>query len=79
MNTKLVSIGNSKGVRLPKKLIADWSDDQALNIQKQGESIIISPIKSTREDWAEQIKSLEHLEVDSDYLANDFDLNEWNW
>lgn len=79
MNAKLVSIGNSKGVRLPKKLIADWSDDQALNIQKQGESIIISPIKSTREDWAEQIKSLEHLEVDSDYLANDFDLNEWNW
>lgn len=79
MNGKLVTIGNSKGVRLPKKLIADWSENQLLIIQKKGESIVISPIKSRREDWVDQIKNISLDDLEGDCVPNDFDINDWNW
>ncbi len=79
MNSKIVSIGNSKGVRLPKSMIDDWTDDQELTIEKRGETIVITPRKIRRENWIEEILSCDGLKEEIINFPNDFDEKEWTW
>lgn len=41
--------GNSSGVRLPKRIIkaAKLKDDQLLTVSLKGQSIVLTPVKST--------------------------------
>ena len=51
MRAKLVRIGNSRGIRLPKPLIeqAGLSDEVELEARKG--AIVISPVNGTRAGW----------------------------
>ncbi|MDQ8165871.1 MAG: AbrB/MazE/SpoVT family DNA-binding domain-containing protein [Gemmatimonadota bacterium] len=53
MRAKLVKIGNSRGIRLPKSVIeeAGLGDEVELRVRK-GE-IVIARVKAVREGWAE--------------------------
>ncbi len=79
MNAKLISIGNSKGVRLPKGLIVDWKEDQELIILKKGATIVIQPVLNNREEWAIQINADAETNEEVDFIPNEFDENHWTW
>lgn len=51
MQAKLISIGNSKGVRLPKAVIEEAGLGEALNIEVSGDAVIIRAARQPREDW----------------------------
>jgi antitoxin MazE len=55
METKLVVIGNSQGVRLPKSVVEECGIvlDQPLTIEVRARSIVLSPARATRAGWAE--------------------------
>jgi antitoxin MazE len=55
MDTKLVVIGNSQGVRLPKAVVeeAGVALEQPLRIDVQGGRIVLTPISGVRQGWAE--------------------------
>ena len=60
MTSKLIQIGNSKGVRLPKALIEQAGLKGEVTLRVQGQSIVIEPKrkpKHPREGWEEQIKA----------------------
>lgn len=55
METKLVIIGNSQGVRLPKAVLeqAGLVLEQPLTIEVRSGSIVLTPIEGVRHGWAE--------------------------
>ena len=82
MRAKLVRIGNSRGIRLPKTVIDEvgLGDEVELTVRK-GE-IVIARVKKVREGWAEDAKLMAKLEPPGtwpDHVATPFDLHEHEW
>jgi len=82
MIAQLIKVGNSKGIRIPKPLIEECGLTESVNLEVQGESLVISPIRKVRAGWAGAFKEMsqqgeDHL-LDSESLT-DWDEEEWEW
>ena len=82
----LISIGNSKGVRLPKQLIEQAQlQEKELEFKVVPEGILIHPVTKAREGWAEQftlmakqpLSNEEHEWLEADLSTNDGE--QWVW
>lgn len=51
MEAKLVRIGNSKGIRLPKSMLVQTGMTERIEIEARGHSIVLKPIKEPRSGW----------------------------
>jgi antitoxin MazE len=81
MKTRLVRIGNSRGVRLPKPLIEEAGLSEEVEVRARQGSIIILPVAGIRAGWAE---AAERLRRAQDGLLDEptptrFDRKEWKW
>ncbi|HEY0243971.1 MAG TPA: hypothetical protein VGC01_00275 [Mucilaginibacter sp.] len=55
METKLIKIGNSFGVRIPKSLIQQYKLSDNIEIDPTENGILIKSKKKAREGWKEQL------------------------
>ncbi len=82
MKSKLVRIGNSRGVRLPKPLIEQAGLADEVELRVRAGAIIISPANGPRDGWMEAAKQLRERKedglVDSPTRTR-FDVEEWQW
>lgn len=82
MKARLVQIGNSRGVRLPKPLIeeAGLGDDVELRVRHG--AIVILAARAPRAGWGEAARSL-HDQADAGLLDDPtptrFDKKVWKW
>jgi len=53
MRARIVRIGNSKGIRLPKPIIEQAGITENVDIVVEDEKIIIRPISTPRAGWDE--------------------------
>ena len=53
MRIKLIQIGNSTGVRLPKNVIQECGFESELELSVQNKSVILSAPKEGRTAWTE--------------------------
>lgn len=85
MMLKLIQIGNSKGVRLPKTVIEKYHFSEELDMVETDEGIIIKAKPEPRKGWDEQFrKAKESDKMDADFsdlssISNEFDSSEWTW
>lgn len=82
MKTRLVRIGNSKGIRIPKALIDQSGLQDEVEITLKGNSLVIRPASNPREGWAEAFEEMARRGDDTlldDEVANEFDRTEWQW
>lgn len=84
--TTLISIGNSKGVRIPKAIIEQAKlSDKELEFKVLDEGLLIKPVKHPRQGWKEQFEKLpstatELKESDKEWLESDLAEDEnWEW
>jgi antitoxin MazE len=82
MVTKLVKIGNSQGVVLPKKVLKSFGSIDQVDIIEENNTIVLVPVrKKLREGWAEAFRALH--EAGEDQIVMDFpneaDETEWTW
>jgi len=82
MKTRLIRIGNSKGVRLPKPLIlqAGLTDEVELTVQEG--AIIISRAVPLRSEWSAAAQELAARQEDTllePPTLTLFDEQEWEW
>jgi antitoxin MazE len=56
MKARLVRIGNSHGIRLPKPLIEEAGLQEEVEIQIRGNALVITPSRA-RAGWAEAVLS----------------------
>jgi antitoxin MazE len=59
MIAKVVRIGNSKGIRIPKPLLEQCEISESVNLQVEGNRIVLTPAKQRpRQGWEEAAKRM---------------------
>jgi antitoxin MazE len=81
VKTKIVRIGNSRGVRLPKPLIEEAGLGEDVELKVRAGAIVIAPATGPRAGWAEAARRLQERRADKlDPVApGRFDRREWKW
>lgn len=84
MRTRIIKIGNSQGIRIPKPLIEEAGLENEVDITVHDNSLIISPISHPREGWAEAFKEMRDRNddslIDGDQVTwSEWDKDEWEW
>jgi antitoxin MazE len=84
LKTKVIRIGNSRGVRIPKPLLLSAGIDEDIEIVQQDGSLLIRPSVHPRAGWAEQFELMHQLGEDKllegdEWIENKFDEEEWVW
>ena len=82
MELKVIQIGNSKGVRLPKAVLDEMGNFTVADLQIKDGSIVITPKKEPRQGWAEGFKNFGQSEEEKGLLmdfANEADEEGLTW
>jgi len=83
MKTRIVRIGNSKGVRIPKPLLDQTGLEGEVEIQARQDSLVIRPGRKPRDGWSKAFREM--ARTGDDQLMDDvpnlssFDREEWEW
>jgi antitoxin MazE len=80
--TRIVRIGNSKGIRVPKVLLEQAQLPEEVELQAEHGRLVVRAARGPRTGWAEAAK-LMHARGD-DQLVDDltstrFDAKDWQW
>ncbi len=81
MITKVIPIGNSKGIRIPNHILKSLNIDSQLEmiVNQDNDEIILKPVHTTREGWDDAFKKM-RVNSDDDLIIEDsLDLHEWEW
>lgn len=83
IRTRLVKIGNSQGVRIPKVVLDQLKLTDTIELEVQDNQLIVRPGKAVRADWAAQFQQMAQLGddvlLDDDALATRWEESEWQW
>lgn len=83
MKLRLVRIGNSRGIRIPKPVLDQCRLQDAVELQVEEDRLVIFPRRRLREGWEEAFRSAgpsrdDELLVDA-LPPTEFDKVEWRW
>jgi antitoxin MazE len=82
MKSRLVRIGNSRGVRLPKAIIAQAGLTDEVELGVRDGAIIIARATAARSGWADAARQMRQREDDrllDPPVPTLFDEKEWEW
>jgi antitoxin MazE len=82
MKTRLVGIGNSRGVRLPKTIIAQAGLTDEVELGVRDGAIVIARVTSGRSGWADAARQVHQRDEDlliDPPIPTFFDEKEWEW
>ena len=82
MKTKIVRIGNSRGVRIPKPLLEQAGLENEVLLRVVEEGIVIESADQPRAGWGDAARVLRERGEDGildEVVATDFDNTEWVW
>jgi len=83
VKSRIVKIGNSQGVRIPKLLLDQTNLGEEVELEVQEGQIIIRTMQATRPGWEEQFKQMalqgDDQLLDESLLTTSWDEEEWEW
>jgi len=84
MKTRIVRIGNSQGIRIPKLLLQHSNLAEEVEVKAEHDRIIISSSKQPRQTWAAACRSMAKRGDDSSLDKNlltptKWDEADWEW
>ena len=83
MKINLISIGNSKGIRIPSSVIKQCGLGNELEMSVEDGVIVLAPVRSAREGWGAAFEKMAAASDDAplvpDALENEFDAEGWTW
>ena len=83
MKIKLVRIGNSQGIRIPKPLLEQTGLSGEVEIGVEHDALVIRPAKKSRANWAAAFQKMadrcEDALLDEVPSLSDWDKDEWEW
>jgi antitoxin MazE len=84
MKAKIVRIGNSQGIRLPRPLLdaAGLDDDAEVSVEARAGELVVRAVRGVRDGWASAFAEM--AAAGDDQLldpptSTEFDRNEWVW
>jgi antitoxin MazE len=84
MLTKIVPIGNSRGIRIPKAMLEHCGFGEEVDLQAKNGALILRPVVTPRTGWAAAFKDMaasgdDHLVQEGAPSSAEFDAEEWQW
>lgn len=82
MKARIIQIGNSRGVRIPKALLEQTRLTDDIQIEAQAGEIIIRSARAPRADWEAQFSRMAQRGDDrllDKPTSTSFDEAEWEW
>ena len=84
MRSRIVRIGNSRGVRIPKLLLEQSGLEGEVEMQAENGSLLIRPVTKPRAGWAEAFREMARQGDDalldpSPVTLSAWDEEEWEW
>jgi antitoxin MazE len=80
--TRIIQIGNSKGIRVPKMLLEHAQLPDEVELQAEQGRLIVRAARGARAGWTEAANAM-HARGDDQLLdaptSNAFDDKEWQW
>jgi len=84
VKTRIVRIGNSQGIRIPKPILEQVGLPEEVELEVEDNTIVIRPFTRAREGWADAFKSM--AEAGDDELLDEeavtpssWDEEDWEW
>jgi antitoxin MazE len=85
MKTKIIRIGNSQGVRIPKPLIEESGLTEEIEMILRDNEIVLRSVETTRKNWDKSFKKMAEkgddalLDQEEVEKSLDWDESEWTW
>jgi antitoxin MazE len=82
MKSKIISIGNSKGVIIPSSFMKDLGLTDSVEMEVVENTLVIRPASSARKGWEEQIALAAKADNSKDRLPDFFkdeNMEDWTW
>ncbi len=81
MKARLVAIGNSRGVRIPKALLEQTGLQGDVELEVRGSQIVIRAARRPRTGWAESFRRMASSgdDVLLDTQPTKWDESDWEW
>jgi len=83
IKTRIVKIGNSQGIRIPKLLLDQTNLREEVELEVQDNHIIIRDAHSPRAGWEDSFKQMaannDDRLLDDSTRFTDWDEDEWEW
>ncbi len=83
MRARVIKIGNSQGLRIPKPILDQTGITDDVEIEVGKNQIIIRPVKNVREGWEAAFKDMREKGDDEpiieDGISHSWDEEEWQW
>jgi antitoxin MazE len=90
MKARIIQIGNSRGIRIPKVLLEESGLPEDVELRMEDGRIVIEAASEPRVDWAEAARRAGAVETPgrtgesgtptpADFPATDFDVADWAW
>lgn len=79
MKVGIISIGNSKGIRIPKAILEQCYFDKEAEMEVQGNVLLIKPVKKVREGWDKAFQLMHERKEDALVISDSLDMEMENW
>ena len=84
MRARVVKIGNSQGVRIPKPILEQTGIIEDVELEVEKNQIIIRSISNPRVGWDLAFKTMAENDDDvlihgTENISNSWDKEEWQW
>jgi antitoxin MazE len=83
IRTRLVKIGNSQGIRIPRVVLDQLHITDTIELELQDDQLIVRSTKSPRTEWRSAFQHMAaHTDdrlLDPEYLPTSWEESEWEW
>jgi len=82
MKATIISIGNSKGIRIPKAILEECHIEKEVTLEVKDKNIIVKPVKKeVRKNWEHYFKKMKEHNEDQLLIDDSIDLDtgDWEW
>lgn len=84
MRVRIVKIGNSQGIRIPRILLEQTGIMKDVELEVKDNQIIIRPLTNPREGWDVAFQSMaqrgdDSISKDFENISNSWDDKKWKW
>ncbi len=84
VKTKIVRIGNSRGIRIPKLVIEQAGLKETVELEVRKGQLVIRPVSRPRHGWEDQFRAMAERGNDAPVWGpgpslSSWDEREWKW
>jgi len=82
MRARIIQIGNSRGVRLPRVLLEQAHLTEEVQLEATNNQIVIRSAHAPREGWEDAFRLMAERKddvLDEELAATSFDEEDWEW